>query len=184
MQAIPTELQGVVELRPVRHGDDRGWFSEVWNESTLASHGIELDWVQDNEAFSAAAGTLRGIHYQLAPKAQDKLVRVVQGRVLDVVVDLRRSSATFGQHVGVELSAELGNQLFVPKGFGHAYCTLVDDCMIAYKVSDYYSPEHDRALRWNDPQLAVDWPFDADTVILSGKDEAAPLFADADNLFD
>ena len=177
MELRPTKLDGVVELIPKRHGDHRGWFSEVWNESTLKDVGITIEWVQDNEAFSAAVGTLRGLHFQVEPHAQDKLVRAVKGSIVDVAVDLRASSATYGQHVAVELNDELGNQLLVPKGFAHGYCTLVPDTIIGYKVSGYYSPECDRGIRWNDPDLAVAWPVDADKAVLSEKDINAPLLA-------
>jgi len=180
-----TELDGVVELIPTRHGDERGWFSEVWNRSTLAGLGIELDWVQDNEAKSAAAGTLRGLHFQTAPQAQDKLVRAAHGRIVDVAVDLRRSSSTFGRHVAVELSADAGNQLLVPVGFAHGYCTLEPDTVIAYKVTDFYAPSCDRSLRWDDPALGIEWPVDPADVTLSDKDRSAPLLADiGDSLFD
>lgn len=183
MKLIPTALDGVVELVPRRHGDDRGWFSEVWNEQTLIDLGIEYEWVQDNEAWSAAPGTLRGIHFQIEPRSQTKLVRCSQGRVLDVAVDLRRSSPSFGQHVGVELSAEVGNQLLVPAGFGHAYCTLETNCVINYKVTDYYSPDHDRGVRWDDQDLAIAWPFPASELVLSDKDRLAPTVAESTQLF-
>lgn len=185
MELHATALDGVVELQPVRHGDDRGWFCEVWNQRTLTELGIDIDWVQDNEARSATVGTLRGLHFQIDPHAQDKLVRVVAGRVLDVAVDIRRGSATFGHHVAVELTAERGNQLLVPRGFAHGYCTLEPDSVIAYKVSEFYSPDCDRSLRWNDPALGIEWPVDAAGAILSAKDETAPLLADlGDSLFD
>jgi dTDP-4-dehydrorhamnose 3,5-epimerase len=186
MQVTPTALDGVVELVPVRHGDARGWFSEVWNKATLdkAGVGTGIEWVQDNESLSAAKGTIRGIHFQTAPHAQDKLIRVIHGRILDVAVDLRRSSPTFGHHVGVELSAETGNQLLVPRGFGHGFCTLKPNCVISYKVSDYYSPECDSAIAWNDPDLAIDWPVTDADAIISAKDQAAPTLASAgDRLF-
>lgn len=184
MKLNETALDGVVELVPVRHGDDRGWFSEVWNQATLAELGITIDWVQDNEAKSAAAGTIRGLHFQTPPRAQDKLVRAVQGRIVDVAVDLRTSSSTFGQHVAVELTAAAGNQLLVPKGFAHGYCTLEPDTIIAYKVSDFYAPECDRALRWDDPAIGIDWPL-AGEATLSDKDRVAPLLAEIDaSLFD
>lgn len=182
MELLESGLPGVVELRPARHGDDRGWFSEVWNRYTLAEHGIDIDWVQDNESVSAASGTLRGIHFQTAPHPQDKLVRVISGRILDVAVDLRRSSATFGQHVAVELTADAGNQLLVPQGFGHAFVTLEADCRVAYKVSGAYSPECDAGIRWDDPTIGIDWPMDAAALMLSDKDRSAPLLADADGL--
>jgi dTDP-4-dehydrorhamnose 3,5-epimerase len=178
MELKPTKLDGVVELQPIRHGDDRGWFSEVWNEATLAELGVDISWVQDNEAYSSLVGTLRGLHFQIDPHAQDKLVRVLAGRVLDVAVDLRQSSPTFGQHVAVELSAKLGNQLLVPRGFAHGYCTLETDTVIGYKVSGFYSPECDRAVHWDDPEIRIDWPVDATNAVLSGKDTQAPAFAD------
>jgi len=180
----PTALDGVIELTPARHGDQRGWFSESWNQATLADAGIRLDWVQDNESYSAATGTLRGLHFQIDPVAQDKLVRVISGRIFDVAVDLRRSSTTFGQWVGVELTAEAGNQLLVPAGFGHGFLTLVPDCHIAYKVTNPYDPATDRAVAWNDPDIGIEWPVDVDSVVLSDKDKAAPALADAAELFD
>lgn len=184
MKLRETELDGVVELTPTRHGDDRGWFSEVWNRSTIADLGIALDWVQDNEAKSAAAGTVRGLHFQTEPHAQDKLVRAAHGRIVDVAVDLRRSSPTFGRHVAVELSADVGNQLLVPVGFAHGYCTLEPDTVIAYKVTDFYAPSCDRSLRWNDPTLGIDWPVDLADATLSDKDRYAPLLAEiTDSLF-
>lgn len=185
MEVRETNLDGVVELIPKRHADGRGYFSEVFNQSTLESHGISITWTQDNEAKSFAAGTVRGIHFQVDPAAQDKLVRASRGRVLDVAIDLRRSSPTFGRHVAVELSEELGNQLLVPQGFGHAYCTLEPNCVLSYKVSGYYSPEHDRSLRWDDDELAIAWPVVASAAILSPKDLAAPLLsALGDSLYD
>jgi dTDP-4-dehydrorhamnose 3,5-epimerase len=185
MEMRKTELEGVIECQPKRHGDERGWFSEVWNQATLANLGIDIEWVQDNEARSVAAGTLRGLHFQIDPHAQDKLVRVVAGRVLDVAVDIRRSSSMFGQHVAVELSSDLGNQLLVPRGFAHGYCTMEPDSVIAYKVSGFYSPECDRSLKWDDPDLRIDWPVDAGDAVVSGKDQQAPLFQDiGPSLFD
>jgi dTDP-4-dehydrorhamnose 3,5-epimerase len=184
MEVIATSLPDVVEIVPVRHGDDRGWFSEVWNEKALAEAGVALDWVQDNEAMSAKVGTIRGLHFQLPPFAQDKLVRALRGRIVDVAVDIRQSSPTFGHHVAVELTAAKGNQLLVPKGFAHGYCTLEPDSVIAYKVSNYYAPESDRSLRWDDPALGINWPVDGTEASLSAKDLAAPLLADLDSLFD
>ncbi len=175
MDLRETELAGVVELRPTRHGDERGWFSEVWNEATLAEFGITITWVQDNEALSVASGTLRGLHFQVDPHAQDKLVRAVRGRILDVAVDLRTNSTTFGRHVAVELTEQLGNQLLVPRGFAHGYCTLEPNTVIGYKVSDFYSPDCDRALRWDDPALGIEWPVAQADAVLSDKDRRAPL---------
>jgi len=178
-----TELDGVVVLQPQRHGDARGYFTETFNVKTMADAGLETVFVQDNESLSAAVGTVRGIHYQLPPQPQIKLVRVLQGAVLDVAVDLRSPSPTFGQHVAVELRAELGNQLYVPVGFGHAFCTLEPNTIVAYKVSGFYAPDCDRGVRWNDPDLAIDWPIAEADATVSAKDAQAPLFADAVDLF-
>ncbi len=183
MEIIPTMLDSVVEVRPPRHGDDRGWFSEVYKRHELHESGIDIEFVQDNESFSAPAGTLRGLHYQLAPHAQDKLIRVIHGSILDVAVDLRRDSPSFGQHVAVTLTAELGNQLLVPAGFAHGFCTLVDDVRVAYKVSGMYAPDCERAIRWDDPDLAIDWALPAGGPTLSAKDAVAPLLADQPDLF-
>lgn len=170
----PTALPDVIEITPVRHGDARGWFSETWNQAELEAVGISAEWVQDNESFSAPKATLRGIHFQLPPEPQDKLIRVVSGSILDVAVDLRESSPTFKHHVAVELRADIGNQLFIPKGFGHAFCTLEEGCRIAYKASGRYAPEYDRALRFDDPDLGIAWPFASEEMIVSPKDAAAP----------
>ena len=183
MEIIPTSLSGVVEIRAKRHGDERGWFSETWKQSALVSAGIDIDFVQDNESFSAPAGTLRGLHYQIAPHPQDKLVRVIQGSILDIAVDIRRSSPTFGQHVAVTLTADDANQLLVPAGFAHGFCTLQADVRVAYKVSGQYAPDCERAIRWDDPDLAIDWPIPAGGPTLSGKDQVAPLLADQPDLF-
>ena len=182
MKFVPTRLPDVVEIIPVRHGDDRGWFSEVFRVDALDAAGIDIEFVQDNESFSAVPGTLRGIHYQTEPWVQTKLVRVLRGAVLDVAVDLRRGSPTFGEHVSVTLTSESGNQLLVPGGFDHAFCTLEPDTHVAYKVDNPYAPEAERSIRWNDPQLAVDWPT-ADPV-LSARDAVAPLLADQHDLFE
>ena len=183
MEIIPTALDGVVEIRAKRFGDDRGWFSETWKQSALVDAGIHIDFVQDNESFSAPAGTLRGLHYQIAPHPQSKLVRVIQGSILDIAVDIRRSSPTFGQHVAVTLTASDANQLLVPAGFAHGFCTLEADVRVAYKVSGQYAPDCERAIRWDDPQLAIDWPLPAGGPTLSTKDLVAPLLADQPNLF-
>jgi dTDP-4-dehydrorhamnose 3,5-epimerase len=183
MEIVPTALDGVVEIRPTRHGDDRGWFSETYKRHTLGDAGIGIEFVQDNESFSAPAGTLRGLHYQIAPHAQVKLVRVIHGSILDVAVDIRRDSDTFGQHVAVTLTAEEGNQLLVPAGFAHGFCTLEADVRVAYKVSDRYAPECERAIRWDDPELAIDWQLPPDGPTLSSKDAVAPLLADQPDLF-
>ena len=171
-------------ITPKKFGDDRGFFSETWNERALTDAGIKAHFVQDNQAFSAAKGTLRGLHFQLPPMAQDKLVRVTRGAVLDVAVDLRRSSPTFGRHVSAVLSDRNWSQLWVPKGFAHGYCTLEPDTEVIYKVTEYYSPAHDRGIQWNDPALAVDWPVTKVTAHLSDKDKLQPLLAATLALFD
>jgi dTDP-4-dehydrorhamnose 3,5-epimerase len=173
-------LDGVVEIVPKKHGDHRGFFSETWKNAALADAGIELDFVQDNHAYSQAAGTVRGLHYQLPPAAQDKLVRVVRGAILDVVVDIRRSSPTFGKWVSLEVSAAKWNQILVPKGFAHGLITLEDDTEVLYKVTDVYSPAHDRSIRFDDATIGIDWPKVAGGYQISAKDEAAPLFAVAE----
>ena len=171
-------------ITPKKFGDDRGFFSETWNERALIDAGIYAHFVQDNHAFSAVKGTLRGLHFQLPPMAQDKLVRVTRGAVLDVAVDLRRSSPTFGRHVSAVLSDRNWSQLWVPKGFAHGYCTLEPDTEVIYKVTEYYSPAHDRGIQWNDPALAVDWPVTKVTAQLSDKDKLQPLLAATLALFD
>ncbi|MDX8531100.1 dTDP-4-dehydrorhamnose 3,5-epimerase [Mesorhizobium sp. VK25A] len=168
-------LEGVLEIVPKRHGDARGFFCETWNAERFAQAGIGLTFVQDNHSYSAAAGVLRGLHYQLPPRAQDKLLRVVRGSVFDVVVDIRRSSPTFGQWSALEISAEKGNQILVPKGYAHGFVTLVPDTEILYKVTDTYSPEHDRSIRFDDPAIGIGWPSLAGDFQLSDKDRNAPL---------
>lgn len=183
MELINTTLDGVVEIRPLRHGDDRGWFSEIYKQHTLRDVGIDIDFVQDNESFSAPAGTLRGLHYQLDPHPQAKLIRVIHGSILDVAVDIRRDSATFGRHVAVTLTAHEGNQLLVPAGFAHGFCTLEPDVRVAYKVSGHYAPECERSIRWDDPDLAINWTLPSSGPTLSGKDQVAPYLADQPDLF-
>jgi dTDP-4-dehydrorhamnose 3,5-epimerase len=173
-------IDGLIELVPTRHGDARGFISETWNKERLAAHGIAMDWVQDNHSFSAQAGVLRGLHYQLPPRAQDKLVRVARGRIFDVAVDIRRGSPTFGRWAGLELSAEKWNQILVPRGFAHGFVTLEPDCEVLYKTSDTYSPDHDRAIAHDDPAMGIDWPVPAEARILSARDRAAPRLADAE----
>lgn len=179
-EICPTRLEGVLEIVPARFGDARGFFSETYNAARLAESGIDLIFVQDNHSLSARRGVLRGLHYQLAPRAQDKLVRVVRGAVFDVAVDIRRGSPTFAQWVGVELSAEKWNQLLVPKGFAHGFVTLTENTEVVYKVTDYYSPEQDRSIRYDDPDIAIDWPIALRDLQLSDKDRAAAWLAEAD----
>ncbi len=177
MQIEQTALPGVVILTPARFGDARGFFSESWSRKRLAEAGIDLDFVQDNHSVSARAGTVRGLHFQSPPHAQAKLVRCGRGVLWDVAVDIRRGSPSFGQWVGVELSAENGRQLLIPVGFLHGFVTRVDDTEIVYKCTDYYAPDCDGALRWDDPQIGIDWGLEPGHAILSDKDARAPLLA-------
>jgi len=174
------ELDGLLEIIPRKFGDDRGFFSETYNAKSFAEAGIDLQFVQDNHSFSAAKGVVRGLHYQLPTRAQDKLVRVIRGAILDVAVDIRKSSPTFGKWVALEVSAEKWNQILVPKGFAHGFMTLVENTEVIYKVTDYYSPEHDRSIRFDDPAIGIEWPLPSSGVQLSDKDQKAPLFADAE----
>lgn len=183
MEIEQTRLSGVVVLTPRRFADNRGSFSESWNKTTLAKAGFDIDFVQDNESHSKDRGTVRGLHYQSPPHSQTKLVRCGQGRVLDVAVDIRKGSPTFGEHFSVELSAENGKQLLVPAGFLHGFSTLTEDCVLLYKCSDFYAPECDGAVHFSDPALGIDWGIDMDTAVLSDKDAAAPMLADIDNPF-
>jgi len=180
MEVRPLGLDGVFEIIPRKFGDDRGFFSETYKVSALAEAGIHLSFVQDNHSFSAAKSVVRGLHYQLPPFAQDKLVRVVRGAILDVAVDIRKSSPTFGKWVALEVSAEKWNQILVPKGFAHGFMTLVENTEVIYKVTDYYSPEHDRSIRFDDPAIGIEWPLPTSSVQLSDKDQKAPLLADAE----
>lgn len=175
-----TGIEGVVEIIPMKFGDSRGFFSEVYNANDYRDAGIDLVFVQDNHSLSAQRGVLRGLHYQLPPRAQDKLVRVVRGAIFDVAVDIRRSSPRFGQWVGVELSAEKWNQLLVPKGFAHGFVTLTENAEVSYKVTDVYSAAHDRVIRFDDPRIAVRWPVEPEGLILSEKDRKAPFLEGAD----
>jgi dTDP-4-dehydrorhamnose 3,5-epimerase len=172
MQIEPTALPDVLILTPRRFGDARGWFAETWNGKALAEAGLDFAWVQDNHSFSAAKGTLRGLHFQTPPRAQDKLVRCSHGAILDVAVDIRAGAPTFGRWVAVELSAENARQLLVPKGFLHGFVTLTDGAEVQYKCSDLYAPDHDRSVAWNDPAFGIDWGVAAP--ILSDKDARAP----------
>lgn len=178
-----TALEGVLILEPRRFGDSRGWFSETWNDARLREAGLELNFVQDNQSYSAPKGVLRGLHFQTRPKAQDKLVRVLRGAILDVAVDLRKDSPTFGQHVAVELTAENGRQLLVPIGFAHGFVTLVPDTEVFYKVTAPYSPENDKGLAFNDPVLGIDWGIPEAELTLSEKDTKHPLLADMPTYF-
>jgi dTDP-4-dehydrorhamnose 3,5-epimerase len=161
-------------LRPKKHGDERGFFSETYTQRDLAAAGIDAVFVQDNHAFSAAKGTVRGLHFQTAPFAQDKLVRVVRGAILDVAVDIRAGSPTYGKHVAVTVSAAEWNQIFIPIGFAHGLVTLEPNTEVLYKVSNFYSPQHDLGLLWNDPALGIKWPVAESEASLSAKDKVQP----------
>ncbi|MEO1548851.1 MAG: dTDP-4-dehydrorhamnose 3,5-epimerase [Pseudomonadota bacterium] len=176
MEITATALDGVQVITPKRFGDHRGFFSETWNARALAEAGIDIAFVQDNHSFSAEQGTVRGLHYQAPPSAQDKLVRVMQGAVMDVAVDVRRGSPTYGDWVGVELTAENGKQLLVPKGFLHGFATLTPDVHVLYKCSDFYAPDCDGSVRFDDPDLGINWGIDNGAAVLSGKDAEAPAF--------
>jgi dTDP-4-dehydrorhamnose 3,5-epimerase len=176
-------LSGLRLLKPRRFADSRGYFVETHNERTLSGVGIHIRFVQDNQSYSASRGTIRGLHFQLPPAAQAKLVRAVQGSVYDVAVDLRAGSPTYGKWVGVTLTADGGEQLFVPRGFAHGFCTLEPDTVLAYKVDDFYAPASDSGLIWNDPSLAIDWQVKAEEAVLSEKDMKLGRFADFQSPF-
>jgi dTDP-4-dehydrorhamnose 3,5-epimerase len=183
LTVAPTVLEDVKILTPGRIRDERGFFSEVFNQQRFAEAGLGVHFVQDNHSLSARTGTIRGLHFQSPPFAQDKLVRVVRGRILDVAVDLRVSSQTFGRHVAVELSAEGWQQIFVPAGFAHGFCTLAPETEVLYKTSNYYSAPHDFGLAWDDPTLGIAWPVTADQAILSDKDRRHPGLAQLPTYF-
>jgi dTDP-4-dehydrorhamnose 3,5-epimerase len=177
-------MSAVKLIQPKRIGDDRGWFSETWNARRFEAAGVAVQFVQDNHSLSRSPGVLRGLHFQTPPHAQAKLVRCVRGRILDVAADVRRGSPTYGQWVAAELSAQNGRQLFVPVGFAHGFLTLDADTEVEYKVSDYYAPECDGGLIWNDPQISIAWPLGEDGPTLSPKDARLPLLQDFDSPFD
>ncbi len=180
MQFIRTEIEDVIIIEPKVHGDERGYFVETYRQDKLEEFlGFKVNFCQDNESKSSK-GVLRGLHYQLPPFAQSKLVRVIQGRVLDVAVDIRDGSPTFGEYVAVELSAENKRQLFIPRGFAHGFVVLEDDTIFAYKVDNYYSPEHDRGIAFDDEFIEVEWPLPLEELKLSEKDKNQPLLAHAE----
>ena len=178
MKIIPTALAEVLIIEPRLFGDDRGFFLESWNARSFAEAGIDASFVQDNHSRSARS-VLRGLHYQIG-RPQGKLVRVVRGRVYDVAVDIRRCSATFGQWIGIELSAENKKMLWVPEGFAHGFLSLEEGTEFLYKCTDFYAPEHERSILWSDPEIGIGWPLGSDDPILAGKDATAPLLADAE----
>ena len=172
------EIPEVKLLVPKKYGDQRGFFSEVYNRAAFAAAGIDIEFLQDNHSRSAEKGTVRGLHYQAPPFAQDKLVRVISGAVFDVAVDIRRGSPTYGHHIGVELSDAAWNQLLVPTGFAHGFMTLEPGTEVIYKVSAHYAPDHDFGVLWNDQDLNIAWPMAPTNVILSDKDREQPFFRD------
>ncbi|MFG6535326.1 dTDP-4-dehydrorhamnose 3,5-epimerase [Sulfitobacter sp. 1A16787] len=178
MKIEETALHGVLILTPTRHGDARGFFCESWSKARATEAGVNIDFVQDNHSLSAQVGTVRGLHFQSPPHAQDKLVRCGRGRLFDVAVDIRRGSPTYGHWVGVELSFENGKQLLVPKGFLHGFVTRAPDTEIIYKCSDYYAPECDGAIRFDDPDIGIDWELGDTAPLLSDKDASAQLLKD------
>lgn len=181
MKFEKTKLEGVVIITPDVFGDHRGFFMESWSEHKMEEAGLHYDFVQDNHSMSSVKGTLRGIHFQKGDKAQAKLVRCVKGAVLDVAVDLRHESPTYKQWVAVELSAENKKQLMIPRGFGHGFVTLTDEVEFLYKADNYYAPEADGGIRWNDPEIGVDWGVE--NPILSAKDEKNPFLKDLGEIF-
>ena len=178
MEVVSTNVPGVLVLKPRYFNDARGYFVETYNERAAKAAGIAAEFVQDNQAFSLQRGTVRALHFQVPPHAQAKLVRVLRGSVYDVAVDLRAGSPTYGRSVAATLTARRGEQVFVPRGFAHGYCTLEDNTEVAYKVDDYYAPDRERGLLWDDPALAIAWPVAAADAVLSDKDRKLPRFAD------
>ena len=183
MHVEATAIPAVKIVTPKKFGDERGFFSETYSKAAWDRARLDFVFVQDNHSFSAAVGTLRGLHFQIAPFAQDKLIRVGRGRILDVAVDVRRSSPTFGKYVAVELSVDNWRQLLVPIGFAHAFVTLEPDCEVLYKTTAPYSPEHDRGLAWDDPGIGIEWPLPEGGPTLSDKDKKWPRLMAAPDLF-
>ena len=183
MQIRALAITDVKIITPKKFGDDRGYFSETYNKQALAEAGIDETFVQDNQSLSATRGTVRGLHFQIPPVAQAKLVRVLRGSILDVAVDLRRGSPSYGKYVAEVISAREGNQILVPVGFAHGFCTLEPDTEVFYKVSAPYSAAHDRSIRFDDPDIGIDWPLAGQRPILSAKDEAAPLLSHVETPF-
>ncbi len=181
MELIKTNIDGVYILKPRVFGDHRGWFMESYSKLKLEKLGIDIVFVQDNHSFSAQKGTLRGLHFQLNPKAQTKIVRCTKGKILDVAVDIRKGSPTYKKWVAVELTDENKKQLLIPKGFAHGFLSLTDDVEVQYKVDEYYAPECDRSIRFDDPEIVVEWGIR--NPILSEKDAKAPLLKDSDSNF-
>lgn len=183
MKITPLAIPEVLLITPARHGDERGWFSETFRQSALEEQGFSGAFIQDNHVRSTSRGIVRGLHFQKPPHGQAKLLRCVRGAIFDVAVDIRKGSPTWGQWVGAELSAENAQQLLVPEGFAHGYCTLTDECEVIYKVTGYYAPQAEGALRWNDPAIGIDWTMPNEEISANARDAAAPLLADLDSPF-
>lgn len=183
MQITPTSIPDVLIIQPQKHGDERGFFSEIFREDKLAEFGFTERFIQDNHTYSAEPYVLRGLHFQSPPYAQDKLLRVIKGSIYDVAVDIRKGSPTFGNWVGLELSAQNFKQLLVPKGFAHGYLTLEPDTEVLYKVTNGYAPESDKGLMWNDSKIGIDWPLAGNEPQLSAKDKIQPSFEELPDFF-
>ena len=183
MIVTDTEIPDVKLIVAKKFGDERFFFSETFNFERYRAEGVTMNAVQDNHSLSGPVGTVRGLHFQVPPKSQAKLVRVVRGAVFDVAVDLRKGSPTYGKHVTAVISAKEWNQLYIPKGFAHGFCTLELDTEFLYKVDDYYSPEYERGIQWDDPELGISWPVEAGKALLSSKDTGNPIFADLPDYF-
>ena len=177
-------ISGLKLIKPKKHQDNRGFFCETHNASTWEQAGLKYNFVQDNHSLSSDPGTLRGLHFQVGQFAQDKLVRVLRGSILDVAVDLRRSSPTFRKYVAVELSYENWRQLFIPIGFAHGFLTLEPNTEVLYKVTNFYSPAYDRGIAWNDPSISINWPIDKNEIKLSEKDKRLPKLTEVEELFE
>lgn len=184
MKGTKLELDGVQIIRPDQHGDNRGFLSEVFNRRALEDIGIVDDFVQENHILSKRPGTIRGLHFQIEPHPAAKLLRVVSGSIFDVVVDLRHGSRSYGKHLTVELSAKNWNQIYIPVGLAHGFCSLEADTAVTYRVSDYWSPDVDRGVLWNDPDLGIDWPVPSDEAIVSDKDRSQPRLVELPRFFD
>ena len=183
MNIEATEIHDVKIITPQKWGDQRGFFSETYSSEKLKAEGVDLEFCQDNHSFSQDSGTLRGLHFQIAPFAQDKLLRVTKGSIFDVAVDIRNGSPSFGSWVGRVISAELWNQLLIPAGFAHGFCTIAPDTEVQYKVSAIYSLENERGIAWNDPDIAIEWPLNERAPILSDKDKQYPLLSEIPSYF-
>lgn len=183
MQVLDLPLKGLKLIMPKKFGDERGFFCETYNASSWRDAGLDYHFVQDNHSLSKDVGTIRGLHFQIPPYAQDKLVRVLRGRILDIAVDLRVSSPTYKQYVAVELSRENWSQLLIPIGFAHGFLTLEPETEVFYKVTNFYSPKHDFGVAWNDPEINIDWPMAETKITLSLKDQNLPKLADVKGLF-